>query len=191
MARWIGSTSTVPGEIGFVPEPFGPIYPDLGSGVAKFRKRGPVAKMPKAMRREYGEAVEKAIRAKQRAQLRSWCGKDQANVHEDVVGEARLQRMRAALQASVGKERREREADVWKSMYEEAMKQKRAAPPPIEMKKVKGKILLTFPRLPDGSKTVQEIIASNRLRCRYSHRDQGYLATPDQVAKLEQLVASL
>ena len=188
MAQWIGSTSTVPGEIGFVPEPFGPDYPDLGAGVAKFRKRGPVAKMPKAMRREYGEAVEKAIRAKQRQELMREGTSPRA---VDVIGEARLQRLRAALQASVGKERREREPDEWKAMYEEAMKQKRAAPPPIEMKKVKGKILLTFPRLPDGSKTVQEIIASNRLRCRYSHRDQAYLATPDQVAKLEQLVASL
>lgn len=48
----------------------GPAYPDLGAGVAKFRrlavKAGSVMDMPKAERHAYADAIEKAIRAKHR-----------------------------------------------------------------------------------------------------------------------------
>lgn len=51
-------------------EPFGPMYPDLGAGVAKFRRKaaqaGSIREMSKADRRAYADAIEKAIRAKHR-----------------------------------------------------------------------------------------------------------------------------
>jgi hypothetical protein len=55
-----------------IPEPFGPVYPQLPV-VKKFRSMaasaGGVAAMDKALRHAYGEAVEQAIRAKQRSEL--------------------------------------------------------------------------------------------------------------------------
>jgi hypothetical protein len=57
-------------EATFIPEPFGPLYPNLGAGVAKFRrlatKAGSVRDMAKADRHAYADAIEKAIRAKHR-----------------------------------------------------------------------------------------------------------------------------
>ena len=54
-----------------------PAYPALGTSVEKHRRRaaaaGGVASMTKSERREYGNAVSKAIRAKQRAELRAVC----------------------------------------------------------------------------------------------------------------------
>lgn len=51
-------------------ELLGPIYPDLGATVAKFRRKaahvGSIKEMLPQDRYAYGEAVEKAIRAKQR-----------------------------------------------------------------------------------------------------------------------------
>jgi hypothetical protein len=48
----------------------GPLYPDLGAGVAKYRrlaaKAGSIKEMARADRVAYAEAVEKAIRAKHR-----------------------------------------------------------------------------------------------------------------------------
>jgi Protein of unknown function (DUF5131) len=54
-------------------DPFGPQYPDLGPGVAKFRRMafGGIAAMDRTIRRAYGEAVESAIKAKQRSSLLS------------------------------------------------------------------------------------------------------------------------
>ena len=49
---------------------FGPIYPDLGTGIGKFRRvataAGEIRQILPEQRRAYGEAVERAIRAKQR-----------------------------------------------------------------------------------------------------------------------------
>lgn len=51
-------------------EPFGPLYPDLGAGVAKFRRKanqvGSIREMLRADRVAYADAIEKAIRAKHR-----------------------------------------------------------------------------------------------------------------------------
>jgi hypothetical protein len=51
-------------------EQFGPTYPDLGAGVAKFRRKaaqaGSVRDMTRADRHAYADAIEKAIRAKHR-----------------------------------------------------------------------------------------------------------------------------
>jgi hypothetical protein len=53
-----------------VEEPFGPVYPDLGAGVAKWRrvaaKAGSVRDMARADVVAYADAIEKAIRAKHR-----------------------------------------------------------------------------------------------------------------------------
>jgi hypothetical protein len=51
-------------------ELLGPIYPDLGATVAKFRRRaeyhGSVKDMPKNERHAYADAIEKAIHARHR-----------------------------------------------------------------------------------------------------------------------------
>lgn len=61
---------TVPMVTRNAPEPFGPAYPDLGAGVAKFRrlaeKAGSIRTMARADVVAYADAIEKAIRAKQR-----------------------------------------------------------------------------------------------------------------------------
>ena len=53
-----------------VMEPFGPVYPDLGATVAKFRRKaaaaGSIREMARADVEAYADAIEKAIRAKQR-----------------------------------------------------------------------------------------------------------------------------
>jgi hypothetical protein len=54
----------------YIAEPFGPLYPDLGAGVAKFRRKAAQASSIKNMERAdvvaYADAILKAIRAKQR-----------------------------------------------------------------------------------------------------------------------------
>jgi hypothetical protein len=51
-------------------EPYGPTYPELGAGVAKWRrvanKAGSIAAMARADVVAYADAIEKAIRAKHR-----------------------------------------------------------------------------------------------------------------------------
>ena len=53
-----------------IEEPLGPAYPNLGAGVAKFRrlaeKAGSIRAMARADVVAYADAIEKAIRAKQR-----------------------------------------------------------------------------------------------------------------------------
>jgi hypothetical protein len=52
------------------PEPFGPVYPDLGAGVAKYRRKamqaGSIKNMSREDRHAYADAIEKSIRAKHR-----------------------------------------------------------------------------------------------------------------------------
>jgi len=179
---------------------FGPAYPDLGSGVAKFRKRGPIAKMAKADRRAYGEAVETAIRAKQRAALMR---EGTSPRSFEPIGDARLQRMRQALQASVARERREREPDEWKPMYAAAMEEKKkraAAPPPapkpapqcaglpFEVVKIKGRLIVKAPVWTIGTTPPAIAILRNALRCKYSYRDEGYIVTAAKLEKLNQML---
>jgi hypothetical protein len=181
-------------------EQFGPIYPDLGSGVAKFRKRGPIAKMAKADRRAYGEAVETAIRAKQRQALMR---EGTSPRSFEPIGDARVQRQRQALQAAVASERREREPDEWKKMYEAAMKEKAeraAAPPPapkpapqsaglpFEVVKIKGRLIVKAPVWTIGNTPPTIAILRNALRCKYSYRDEGYIATAAKLEKLNQML---
>lgn len=124
-------------------EPFGPMYPDLGSGVAKYRRMavgtGGLMAMDRQFRQAYGEAVEKAIRAKQRSELQRelpthavHCASgtnhsDGADIHEAI-----RRRQRAALLACPSQYRRDRPDHVWREMFVEAMAEKAArnAPPP-------------------------------------------------------------
>lgn len=119
-------------------EPFGPLYPDLGSGVAKYRRMavgaGGLMAMDKAMRNSYGEAVEKAIRAKQRSELQRelpshpvHCASGTNHSDGGAIHEAIRRRQRAALLACPAQYRRDRPDHVWREMYEEAMAEKAAA----------------------------------------------------------------
>jgi hypothetical protein len=115
-------------------EPFGPVYPDLAS-VKKHRAmaRHGVASMPAQMRRAYGEAVEIAIRAKQRAELqrelpehRCHCASGTNHNDGAAIHKAMQAKQRAALLACPSQERRARSPHDWQKMYAEAMAEKRA-----------------------------------------------------------------
>ena len=111
-----------------------PPYPDLGPTVAKFRRLASkgLANMLVSDRRAYADAIETAIRAKQRQELqrelpshRVRCASgtdfnDGAKIHEAI-----RRQHRAALLAAPSQERRARKPEEWKEMYEEAMKEKR------------------------------------------------------------------
>jgi hypothetical protein len=85
-----------------VPEPFGPLYPNLGASVAKWRK----IKNPTPEQREaHGRAIEEAIRALQR---------------RDIGAALRAQQSRALL-AFPEKVRRERTPVEWRDLYANAM----------------------------------------------------------------------
>ena len=51
-----------------IPEPFGPTYDVNSVTLAKYRRK-PFSELSREERRAYGEAVEKAVLAKQRALL--------------------------------------------------------------------------------------------------------------------------
>ncbi len=72
---------------------YGPVYPDLGASVAKFRR---IKNPTREQRAAHADAIEKAIRAKQRS----------------------------ALLAYPGKVRRARTAEEWPELYEQAMRGK-------------------------------------------------------------------
>lgn len=119
----------------FILEPFGPVYPDLGAAVAKHRRRMTHGLMtaPKQMRDAYADAIEIAIRAKQRAALqrevpsrpRNNCasGTDHWN-GEEISKAVRLQH-RTALLSYPSRVRRERTDAEWRALYEDAMTEKR------------------------------------------------------------------
>jgi len=102
--------------------PFGPVYPELGSTVAKLR-RG-------ADRRAHGAAVLAAIVRLQRSALAR--ATPSHSVHcasgsNHNKGAAILRAVAASNRAKCnpGAIRRAREPDVWQTMYEEAMAEKR------------------------------------------------------------------
>jgi hypothetical protein len=55
----------------------------------------------------------------------------------------------------------------------------------------KGKFIVKVPPLPDGSKAIPEVIISNQIKCRFSHRDGGYLATADQISRLDRILEAV
>ena len=108
------------------PEDKGPAYPDLGPGVAKLRRRARdgLAAMDPVDRKAYGEAVEAAIKSKQRSELLR-DGPAPPPIVKDVGAHLRSQ-MRAALLAYPGQARRKRTPDEWQKLYEEAMNANKA-----------------------------------------------------------------
>jgi hypothetical protein len=113
---------------------FGPVYPDLGPSVAKYRRaaKAGLASLSKAQRHAYADAIEKAIRAKQRAALQRELPSHRVSCtsgtnHNDgtAIDAAIRQQHRSALQAYVSKVRRDRTPQQWSDMYEKAMAEKR------------------------------------------------------------------
>lgn len=113
----------------------GPAYPDLGNAVAKYRrmatKAGSLSDMLPADRRAYGEAVEKAIRAKQRSELQRElpshapnCASGTAHNTGEAIHRAMQAKHRAALLACPSQIRRARKPWEWQSKYNEAMEEK-------------------------------------------------------------------
>jgi hypothetical protein len=111
---------------------FGPLYPDLPT-VKKHRKaaRDGLASLSADQRRAYGEAVEIAIRAKQRAELQRElpthiCHCASGTNHNDgaAIHKAMQAKQRAALLACPSQVRRARTAHEWEVMYAEAMADK-------------------------------------------------------------------
>ena len=105
---------------------FGPVYPALPS-VAKFRRmRDPC---PKA----YGQAVRAAVRTLQRQELmraapsthKSPSASGTWHTSGPKIRKAIREQHRAALQASVNADRRNRSDDVVMHLYKEAMAAKR------------------------------------------------------------------
>jgi hypothetical protein len=115
-------------------EQFGPDYPDLGASVAKYRRKAKesIFARTKAERDSNADAIENAIRAKQRSALqrelpshRVSCasGTDYSDGRE--ISAAVRQQHRSALQACPSQIRRARAPHVWEDMYNEAMAAKR------------------------------------------------------------------
>ena len=242
-----------------------PPYPDLGPTVAKFRRLASkgLANMLVTDRRAYADAIETAIRAKQRQELQRELPSRRSNSASGTyhnngakIHAAIRQQQRAELLAYPDKVRRERKPEKWKEMYEEAMKEKRerlAAPAarpaptakpaprpaaarerfvprvitggkdtpkpivaPMERKaklpakaeakstrpkaaagyaivpmKQKGKFVVKVDRLPDGSKAMPEVVIGNQIKCRFSHRDAGYIASAAQIEKFERIISTI
>jgi hypothetical protein len=115
----------------------GPSYPELGTGVAKYRKliREGLAALSKAERQAYGDAIEKAIRAKQRSELqrelpthRVSCASGTDHNTGEAIHKAILAQHRARTQAWPGQIRRARTDAEWREMYEQAMSEKNSQP---------------------------------------------------------------
>lgn len=115
-------------------EPFGPSYPALPS-VAKYRRHalaaGSLAACDKHVRHEYGAAVESAIRALQRLELRREVASIPANCASGTwysagadIHKAVRAKQAAKLAAAAGQIRRKRLPCEWESLYAEAMKAK-------------------------------------------------------------------
>lgn len=118
-----------------IPEPFGPEYPQLGATVAKFRKKAPhsIFDLSKAERNNWAAAIEKEILAKQRQALQRElpthnvdCASGTNHSCGLKISAAVRAQHRAALLAWPAQERAKRSDAAWKSLYEQAMKLKRA-----------------------------------------------------------------
>jgi hypothetical protein len=117
-------------------EPFGPVYPELGAGVAKYRKRmgdGGLADLTREERRAYADAIETSIRAKQRSALLRVtqthnvdCASGTNHNCKHALHKALKEQQRSALLACPAEIRRKRTAAEWQEMYEDAMQEKRS-----------------------------------------------------------------
>lgn len=117
----------------------GPSYDVTSVALARYRwwAREGLATLTKDERRVYGEAVERAILAKQRSELLASLGKpanpkprcasgtlfpNGADIHE-----ATKQQQRNALRAAPSQIRRKRTDAEWRQLYEQAMAAKATA----------------------------------------------------------------
>lgn len=112
------------------PPPFGPVYPEMGNTVAKFRRMaaaaGSVAAMDPALRREYGAAVEREIHAKNNAWWRAGGAlKVPPAPKRGDVGAAIRAAHRAALASCPAQDRAKRSVAAIEAAYEAAMAEKR------------------------------------------------------------------
>jgi hypothetical protein len=106
-----------------------PAYPELGATVAKFRR---IARPTQDERLAHGEAVHRAMLAKQRAELqrelpsfKPRCASGTWHTEGGKIHAAVQQQQRARLQASVAAVRKHRTPAQWQAMYDDAMKAKR------------------------------------------------------------------
>lgn len=127
---------------------YGPLYPDLGAGLAKHRRaaRKGLSKMTPGDRHAYGEAVEQAVLARQRSELQRelpthnvHCASGCSSPDGAVIHRHLQNKQRAALLACPSQERRARTDDKWREMYEEAMAEKRERIAAAEAAKKKPK----------------------------------------------------
>jgi hypothetical protein len=111
-----------------------PPYPELGSALAKHRKlaRDGLATLSASERHDYGAAVEKAIRAKQRSELqrelpthRVSCASGTDHNTGEAIHKAILAQHRARTQAWPAQIRKARTDAQWREMYAQAMQEKR------------------------------------------------------------------
>src|SRR5882672_11860056 len=116
---------------------FGPDYPrEMGATVQKFRSKAKASifDLSKADRDAWADAIEKSIKAKQRAALqrelpshRVSCASGTDHSCGLKISAAVREQHRSALLACPGAERRKRTEREWRVMYEEAMQEKRRA----------------------------------------------------------------
>jgi hypothetical protein len=115
----------------------GPDYPALGATVAKWRRRARdgLQSLTREERREYGEAVERAILELQRAQLNQGfapispqcaCASGTAHNTGEAIHNAVREQQARALVAYPSQVRRKRTPLEWQQMYETAMAEKHA-----------------------------------------------------------------
>lgn len=121
-----------------IEEPFGPNYNVEGAALQKFRRQargaGSLSEMLPAHRRAYGEAVEKAVLAKQRSALfgaleperKAPCASGTWHSDGAKISAAVRAQQAARLQASAAADRRNRTPAQWAAMYRAAMREKAA-----------------------------------------------------------------
>jgi len=114
-----------------LPADAGPLYPKLGTSVAKFRKiKSPTA----AQRQAHGDAVHAAMLALQRRALQRElpsiapsCASRTWHADGDAIHKAVRQQQHRELMSWPDRIRRARTAQEWQRLYDEAMRTKRAA----------------------------------------------------------------
>lgn len=116
----------------------GPDYPPLGAVVAKWRWRARegLRSLTREERQAYGEAVERAILALQRAEAnhgsppinpRVNCASGTAHTTGEAIHQAIREQQARALAAYPSYVRRNRSPHIWQQMYEAAMADRKAA----------------------------------------------------------------
>ena len=116
----------------------GPVYNIDSATLSKFRfaARDGLKSIPWEDRQAYAEAVERAVLAKQRSQLKGYaepnsqprCASRTWHTTGESIGKAIQAQHTAATQAYPSRQRRARTPKQWQVMYDEAMALKRAAP---------------------------------------------------------------